>query len=103
MLNYCVKCVMPSSKPDLFFDKNGICSACNNFSNRKKINWDNRKKELSEILNNYKDKNSTNWDCIVPVSGGKDSTYQVLKMIELGLNYRNEIENSIIMDNNGMI
>ena len=28
---------MPSSKPDLFFDKNGICSACNNFSNRKKL------------------------------------------------------------------
>ena len=77
---------MPNSKPDLFFDNKGVCSACNNFSNRKKINWDNRKKELSKILNNYKDKNSTNWDCIVPVSGGKDSTYQVLKMIELGLN-----------------
>lgn len=77
---------MPNSKPDLYFDNKGVCSACNNFSNRKKINWDNRKKELSKILNNYKDKNSTNWDCIVPVSGGKDSTYQVLKMIELGLN-----------------
>ena len=77
---------MPNSKPDLFFDNKGVCSACNNFSNRKKINWDNKKKELSKILNNYKDKNSTNWDCIVPVSGGKDSTYQVLKMIELGLN-----------------
>ena len=77
---------MPNSKPDLYFDNKGVCSACNNFSNRKKINWDNKKKELSKILNNYKDKNSTNWDCIVPVSGGKDSTYQVLKMIELGLN-----------------
>ncbi len=86
MLSYCSTCIMPNSKPDLYFDNKGVCSACNNFSNRKKINWDNRKKELSKILNNYKDKNSTNWDCIVPVSGGKDSTYQVLKMIELGLN-----------------
>ena len=77
---------MPNSKPDLFFDNKGVCSACNNFSNRKKINWDNKKKELSKILNNYKDKNSTNWHCIVPVSGGKDRTYHVLKMIELGLN-----------------
>ena len=44
------------------------------------------KKELQEILGKYKNKSQSNWDCIVPVSGGKDSTYQVVKMLELDMN-----------------
>ena len=85
MLKYCVKCMMPETKPDLSFT-NKICNACINFSNRKNIDWKKRKKELLIILEKSKNKTNSNWDCIIPVSGGKDSTYQVVTAIELGIN-----------------
>lgn len=44
------------------------------------------KKELLDILDRYRSKDGSNWDCIIPVSGGKDSTYQVVTMLELGMN-----------------
>lgn len=85
-IRYCTRCVMPETKPDLKIDADGVCSACRYIENRKVVDWDARKKELLAILEKYRSKNGTNWDCIVPVSGGKDSTFQVLKMLELGLN-----------------
>ena len=86
MLKYCISCLIPDSKPDISFNENGMCNACTNFFNRKEINWELRKKELLGIIEKYKNKSQSNWDCIVPVSGGKDSTYQVVKMLELDMN-----------------
>ncbi len=86
MLKYCKKCLIPDSKPDILFDQEGVCNACRNFENREIVNWDDRKNELTLIFEKYKSKNKSNWDCIVPVSGGKDSTYQVLKMLEFDMN-----------------
>ena len=85
-MKYCKKCVMPDTKPDLYIDEEGICNACRSYEQRVEINWDARKQELLTILNNYRSKNGSNWDCIIPVSGGKDSTYQVIRMLQLGLN-----------------
>jgi len=85
-MRYCVRCVMPDTKPDLSFDEEGVCNACRNYENRPAIDWDIRKKELLELVDRYKSKDGSNWDCVVPVSGGKDSTFQVIKMLELGLN-----------------
>ena len=85
MLNYCKKCVMPTTKPDLEFDSNQVCSGCINFENRKNIDWDKREKEFMKIIQKFKN-NGSNWDCIIPVSGGKDSTYQVIKALSYGLN-----------------
>lgn len=86
MIQYCKKCVMPSTKPNLLFDEEGVCNACRNYENRKKVDWDKRKQELMEILDKYRSKDGSNYDCIIPVSGGKDSTFQVLTMLELGMN-----------------
>ena len=85
MLKYCTNCIMPETKPDLSFH-NGICNACINFNDRKKIDWKKRKEELMSILERYRNNSFSNWDCIIPVSGGKDSTYQVLTLIDLGMN-----------------
>jgi N-acetyl sugar amidotransferase len=85
MLTYCVRCFLPSSKPDLYFDSSGVCSACTHFHERPNINWSKREIELLEILSKYRQSDG-NWDCIVPVSGGKDSTFQVIKMLELDMN-----------------
>ena len=84
MLRYCTRCVMPDTKPDLHLDEAGVCNACRSYEKRKEVNWDLRKQELLSILDKYR-RPDNNWDCIVPVSGGKDSTYQVIRMIQLGL------------------
>lgn len=86
MIRYCTKCLFPDTKPDLSFDERGVCNACLNFEKRPQVDWDKRKKELLEILARYKSQDGSNWDCIVPVSGGKDSHFQTIKMLELGMN-----------------
>ena len=86
MIRYCTNCVMPDTKPDLSFDEDGVCNACRNFSERAEIDWDQRRSELVQILEKYRCADGSNWDCIVPVSGGKDSTFQVIKLLQLGMN-----------------
>ena len=86
MLKYCKCCVMPDTKPDLYIDDEGICNACRSFKKRVEVDWDARYQELLKLLDKYRNKNGGNWDCIGPVSGGKDSTYQVIRMLQLGLN-----------------
>lgn len=85
MLTYCTRCVMPSTKPDLQLDAAGVCSACRHYAARAAIDWDARRDELLSVVSQYR-RNGEHWDCIVPVSGGKDSTYQVIRTLELGLN-----------------
>ena len=85
-MKYCTNCFLPSTKPQLTFDENGVCSACLNYWNRPNIDWKKRKDTFLNIINEIKKNQSNNWDCVVPVSGGKDSTYQALKLRELGLN-----------------
>jgi len=77
---------MPETKPDLLIDEEGICSACRFFEKRKVLDWAKRKAELQTILDRYRSKNGERYDCIIPVSGGKDSHFQTIKMLELGLN-----------------
>ena len=69
----CKNCFITNIIPGSNFNKNGLCNAC--AINRPKINWESRLKHLKKISINFKNK-STNYDCIVPVSGGKDSTRQ---------------------------
>ncbi|HYE99497.1 MAG TPA: N-acetyl sugar amidotransferase, partial [Planctomycetota bacterium] len=86
MIRYCRRCVMPETKPDLHLDAEGVCSACRYFEKRREIDAAARKKDLLKILDRYRSKDGSTYDCIVPASGGKDSTYQALRMKELGMN-----------------
>lgn len=86
MLTYCRHCVMPDTKPDLHLDDQGVCNACRSYERRKEVDWDQRHEELVQLLDKYRRPDGDNWDCIVPVSGGKDSTYQVVRMLQYGLN-----------------
>lgn len=84
-MKYCKKCVMPDTKPDLHFDEEGICDACRSQeSKNREINWQEREKEFLELIKKYK--KHPVYDCVIGVSGGKDSTFQVVKMLELGFN-----------------
>lgn len=83
MLRYCTRCVMPDTKPDLRLDDEGVCNACRSYERRAQVDWDARRAELMTLLERYRGRGD--WDCVVPVSGGKDSTYQVVRMLQLGL------------------
>ncbi|MDN3608491.1 N-acetyl sugar amidotransferase [Vibrio ostreicida] len=85
-IKYCNTCMYPETKPDLWFNEDGKCSACINYEERSEINWAERKKEFNEITNRYKSIDGSNYDCIIPVSGGKDSTFQVIRVLQSGLN-----------------
>ncbi len=67
---------MPNTRPNTIFDKYGICQACHNYDNRKKVDWPKRWKELEDLCDQYR-RDDGYYDCIIPVSGGKDSHYQV--------------------------
>jgi len=85
-IRYCQRCVMPETKPDLHIDEQGICSACRSYENRTAVDWDERNRELLAILDRYRSPGGSNYDCMVPVSGGKDSHFQTIRMLELGMN-----------------
>ena len=74
---YCKRCVLPRTKPGLKIDEEGICSACRSVDLKFKIDWKSREEKLKQICENIKGKNKDGYECIVPVSGGKDSTYQL--------------------------
>ena len=83
-MKYCNNCLIPEIRPDQFLI-NGTCNACLSFENKKNINWNDKRKKLLEIISNLNLKKDS-WNCIIPSSGGKDSTYQALRARELGLN-----------------
>tara|TARA_Y100000590_G_C15717409_1_gene1012316 strand:- start:943 stop:2046 length:1104 start_codon:yes stop_codon:yes gene_type:complete len=81
---------MPNSRPRIVFNEEGICNACLHGQKKKNINWEERKSEflllVSQIKNNSKS-NNLSYDCVVPWSGGKDSTSIAIKLkFEYGLN-----------------
>jgi N-acetyl sugar amidotransferase len=77
---------MPETKPDIRFDEEGICNACRSYERRPQVDWEQRRTMLTDILEKYRSRTGTNYDCIVPVSGGKDSHFQTIRMLELGMN-----------------
>ena len=82
MIQWCKNCILPNSRPNLTFNE-GVCSICSNNKLEKK-NLNKRKELLTKIIK-YAKSNSIAYDCLIPVSGGKDSTWQVIKALELGL------------------
>ncbi len=72
----CKRCLFPNTKPDLHFDDEGVCLACKYTGYYDEIDWDEREKELLTIVEPYRSVDQHNYDCIIAVSGGKDSTYQ---------------------------
>lgn len=83
---YCRRCLIPETKPDIFFDDHGVCSACRHYEGRVEVDWAARRTELERVLERYRSNDGATYDCVIGVSGGKDSTTQVIRMLELGMN-----------------
>jgi len=79
-MKLCKKCVNPDTRPNIIFDENGICPVCS-FEEQKKnhlVDWEKRAEDLQEIIRWGKENSKNSYDCIVTVSGGKDSTKQAM-------------------------
>ena len=70
---WCQSCVVMSTRPRVTFDEKKICSACQWAEEKKKINWQERQSRLDKLLSEQK--SHPNFQCVVPVSGGKDGSY----------------------------
>tara|TARA_Y100000748_G_scaffold301851_1_gene302862 strand:- start:735 stop:1916 length:1182 start_codon:yes stop_codon:yes gene_type:complete len=88
-MKYCKSCVYPFVTVNLEISDDGICSSCKSFEKAQNLSddfWKKRKKRFQEIIDETLKNNSSNYDCLIPVSGGKDSYYQAHVMVkEFGL------------------
>lgn len=88
-MKYCKKCLQPDTRPGIIFDDQQVCYACRYEESKKEIDWNERKNQLMLIADNARKeskKRHTSYDCVIGVSGGKDSTFQAVYAKEkLGL------------------
>jgi N-acetyl sugar amidotransferase len=88
-MQYCKRCVYPMSAVALQVDEEGICSACRVSEQSHELNsgiWEKKQKQFSALIESQTKNNTSDYDCIIPVSGGKDSYYQTHKLaVEYGL------------------
>lgn len=87
-MRYCNRCLYPENHPlNITFDEEGICSGCRIHEEKDILDWKERFQKLKTILEGYKNKSGNNYDCIIPVSGARDS-YFIVHTIknELGMN-----------------
>jgi N-acetyl sugar amidotransferase len=84
VIQSCTNCLLPETYETLTFDKNGICSVCNGQEIKQGIDWSAKSRELQKLVDGFKNKGD--YDCIIPFSGGKDSTwtlYYVVNVLKL--------------------
>ena len=85
----CSRCIMDTSDPEITFDKNGVCCYCDSYDHRLETEIfqdEDKKNRLTELVRKIKNKIiEKKYDCLLGVSGGVDSSYVLLKLIDLGL------------------
>ncbi|MBZ0265983.1 N-acetyl sugar amidotransferase [bacterium] len=88
-IRYCKRCLLPSTKPYIKFDEEGVCQACLAHEEKHaalgKIDWGKRKRQFYDLVESAKAQNAPWYDALVPVSGGKDSITQVHRLLGHGL------------------
>ena len=83
-MRYCTLCILPDTRPGLELGPDGVCSACRSHGRREEVDWSARAGRFREIVAVARDRGGP-YDCVIPVSGGKDSTWQTLTCLEAGL------------------
>ena len=88
MIRFCTSCVMSSTRPDLHLDDVGVCSACRSIERNNAVDWDARALQFDKLVawaKSTAQERGSDYDCVVGVSGGKDSWHIVLTALEAGL------------------
>ena len=77
-MRYCSRCLYSSHHPlHLTFDEQGVCSGCRVHEEKDQLDWLARSRKLQSILESYRNSSGNNYDCIIPVSGARDSYFIV--------------------------
>jgi len=77
-MKYCSRCLYPSNHPlYITFDDEGVCSGCRVHEEKERLDWEERGKKLGEILKAFRSPSGNNYDCVIPVSGARDSYFIV--------------------------
>ena len=77
-MQFCTRCLYTSNHPlHLTFDDEGVCSGCRVHEEKDQIDWSDRASKLAVILDGYRSQTGKNYDCIIPVSGARDSYFIV--------------------------
>ena len=77
-MQFCTRCLYTDQHPlHLTFDKHGVCSGCRIHDEKNVLDWRERGERLRDILEQYRCRSGNNYDCIVPVSGARDSYFIV--------------------------
>lgn len=80
-LKNCSRCCLPETQDSIRYDENGVCTVCKQIRVKKeKVDWQKRFEMLQELCDRFRGK--SNYDCVVPFSGGKDSTYTLWHLVE---------------------
>lgn len=86
-MRFCVRCLQPDSRPGTAFGDDGSCPACAYWRSLTGIDWAERTADIVAVAEPLATRSGAEWDCIIGVSGGKDSTRQALWVRDrLGLN-----------------
>ena len=86
MVRYCKTCLMPDTRPRIEFDAAGVCNACRTAERKNEIDWDKRRQEFLDLVEEHRATEGP-YDCVVPWSGGKDSSTIAHRLkFEFGLN-----------------
>ncbi|CAN2044494.1 putative N-acetyl sugar amidotransferase [Candidatus Magnetomoraceae bacterium gMMP-1] len=105
MIKYCSQCILPSNYPHIDFDMDNICTHCREYDSKwKRHDFEKSEKKLKKILENARSKRKK-YDCLVPISGGLDSSYtlylikEVYKLRSLAINYNNGFQTELARNN----
>jgi N-acetyl sugar amidotransferase len=80
-LRRCTKCLLPETHETIMFDEEGVCNICRQIEFKEgKIDWAVRKEELTALIEGHRGK--YDYDCIIPFSGGKDSTWTLYYLMK---------------------
>jgi N-acetyl sugar amidotransferase len=81
-LRYCSKCLIPETHETIVFDEEGVCNVCRQIEfKHTKIDWESKGEALDELIEQYRGK--SDYDCVVPFSGGKDSTWTLYYLVKI--------------------
>lgn len=80
---YCIRCCVPETQEGVSFDEMGVCTACRSSEEKMHINWQVREEQLHKILSDAKQKAGDGYDCVLPISGGKDSFFQAHVLVKI--------------------
>ncbi len=77
-MKYCKECLQPDTRPNTIFNENGVCPACVYHKKMSQVDWNERSEIMQDIISKFVNKDKCGFNCIMGVSGGKDSIRQAL-------------------------